>query len=226
MNNLQHRLNSFIMKEEFYIASVISNVLFIIGIICSVLYMTYDMTTVDQLMEPSWPLVTIIILAIASYYSYFVNISRTNSVRAKVINTVLSTGGLVLNPFISVFRIRHSRYPDFMNNVDRPFFLRIYIMLLSINWLFYLHVCLCIVLGFNDIEFVDRLLSGFLMAMLLIPTAILYRINYFISQEFDSVNRQLLLLWLMIFYSPLYSFRVLRKKFLSPRGILIKKHKN
>lgn len=92
-----------------------------------------------------------------------------------------------------------------------PNFKQLYLIFTLCNIFLFVYIAVCAIVDSFHLWPWGDLMSIWVLIVLLVPSGILLRINYFISREKDILKYQFLLSCLFIIYNPFYSFRVLKK---------------
>lgn len=79
------------------------------------------------------------------------------------------------------------------------------------NIFLFIYIAVCAIVDSFHLWPWGDLMSIWVLIVLLVPSGILLRINYFMSRNKDTLRYQFLLSCLFIIYSPFYSLRVLKK---------------
>ncbi|NBH93156.1 hypothetical protein EEL34_13175 [Muribaculaceae bacterium Isolate-039 (Harlan)] len=89
-----------------------------------------------------------------------------------------------------------------------------YIIGTGCNIILFVYILICAIIDSYQLWPWGQLMSIWVLIILLIPTSILLRVNYLISIKKDTIKYSILLMTLFIIYSPLYSIRVLRNRWI------------
>lgn len=197
-------------------------ILYIIGIVCNILLLAYSVFLFvglgnewfdKELYLTSTTARTAIFAMMAGTMALFV-------VNLKICRNRYDGRGLkglysfniFINPIASILFLRGKEMPDFMNKECKR---RMYVagMYLNYGFIIWLVVLLIISLISNDLGNI-MFSQTWIWILLGLPTIILYQVNMAICIKEDTFPRMLALIFGLVFYSPFYSRRILKRNWL------------
>ncbi len=198
------------------------SILYIIGIVCNILLLAYSVFLFVGLgnewfdkelyLTSATARTAIFVMMVGTMALFFVNLricrNRYNGRGLKA----LYTFNIFINPIVSILFLQGKEMPDFMNKGWKR---RIYVAGIYLNYSFILWLIALLTISLISNDLGNLMFSQTWIWILLgLPTIILYQINMGICIKKDTFPRMLALIFGLVFYSPLYSRRILKNNWL------------
>lgn len=196
------------------------SILYIIGIACNILLLAYSVFLFvgigsewfdkEIYVTSTTARTTIFVMMAGTMALYLVNLSicRNNGRGLKS----LFSYNLFINPVVSILFLQGKEIPDFKNKEWKR---RMYVVGMYFNYGFILWLIALLTISIISNDLGNLMFSQTWIWILLgLPTIILYQVNMGICIKEDTFPRMLALIFGLVFYSPLYSRRILKNNWL------------